>query len=195
MIGTKKEIYNIVGILILAMSILAYILVRATWDFEFRFVTGEDDGLRFLLPLLVAEYEILVSIRYFVFERNGNSRQAKIKRTGMICGFVLLMSVLFQPLVYALYAIVHIPWTELYFVGGFVLCEPLQCGIMLLLGIRHFVNARRERLGNMEETTRVQHSVVCGILNAIAMVVLIIASIQYMLVTTANLLMFLFWIS
>ena len=141
----KKKIYDIAGILIATVTVIAYTLVRAISAFEFRFVTGEDDGLRFLLPFLIAEYEILAGIRYFVFERNGNFRRAKTRRTGMICGFLLLVSVLFQPLVYALCAIVHIPWPALYFVGGSVLCEPLQCGIMLLLGIRHFVNARRER--------------------------------------------------
>ena len=59
------------------MTVLVYILAGVASDFKIYYISFEDNALRLLLPLLVAEYEIILGIGYFAFEKNGDIRKAK----------------------------------------------------------------------------------------------------------------------
>ena len=179
---TRKKTYDIAVFFILAVTVLAYILVRVTLDFQLKFALGEDDGLRFLLPLLVAEYEILTGIGYFAFAKNGDIRKAKTRRNGMICGLLLLGSVWLQPLanILEIYR-----WNLPYYLGGYILCEPLQGVIILFLAIGRLINTKRERREKPEEAANDWRRAVSNVVNVIALAVSVAVSIHCMMVCIA----------
>lgn len=173
----KRIAFHTISTLVLGITVLVYIMAPHIGIIFHR-------GVLSLLPILIAEFEICACVRYFVFGQMGNPSEAKTRRTDLIFGYVLLGSILVQILGNTLRSNGAIPlWGTFYYFGGFILFEPLQGGIMLLLGIRRFVKARRERMNNEEETTTTLHSIAHGILNAIASAVFMLASIPYILVT------------
>ena len=172
---TKKKIYDIVGISILAATTVAYILAGVASDFKIHYMFFEDNALRLLLPLLVAEYQIIAGIGYLAFEKNGDIGKAKTRKNSMICGLLLFAGVW-----YTIWPnILSIPnWFVPFYQIGYPLCELLRGVIMLFLAIRRLVNTKREREIASEEAVSSQHRIASNIVNVTALVVSVALSIH-----------------
>ena len=188
---TKKIIFHIASAMVLALTAVVYILAGVASDFKINYIFFEDNALRLLLPLLVAEYEIIAGIGYFAFEKNGNIRKANTGKNGIICGILLLVGVW-----YTLWPnILRLPrWFVPFYRLGYPLCELLRGVIMLFLAIRRLVNTKREREEASEEAISSRRRIASNVVNVTALVVSVAVSIYCLFLclgtSAINLLMF-----
>ncbi len=179
----KQFAFYAISTLVLGVTVMVYIMASHIGIIFHR-------GLLSLFTVLIAELEICACVRYFVFEQMSSPSEAKSRRTELICGCVLLASMLVQILGNTLSNNgTVLQWGTFYYIGGYILFEPLQGGILLLLGIRGFVNAKRKHEDNAEVTV----SIACRIRNAIVSAVFIIASVPYVHVTPRLFIISLLW--
>lgn len=129
---SQRNTYDIVGISILALTVLAYVAITATSYFGSTWVMSGRDGLAIFLPLLIAEVEIYVGARYLWFAETRECSKASNAHKNIICSLVILGSML----VGILDIVTGLEIT------GYLWLPVISC-MLIMLAIRHLGSAIR----------------------------------------------------